>query len=152
MFENFNIPQSIIALAEAYLLTGNGKESLVYAVSTLLATGVQDLGLNLSQGNATNEKYLVEPIVSAILAILGKNFFLSKKEGKGDKYVKTGMTSFLLTGSSAGLNNVINFGYMRSTNPSFQNVSSYSQARATLASVKAQNPNVSMPYASTIVA
>lgn len=152
MLESFNIPQSIIALAEAYLLTGRGKESLVYAVSTLLASGVQDLGLNLAGGNVTNEKYLVEPIVSAILAILGKSFLLSKKEGKGDKYLKTGMTSFLITGSSAGLNNVINFGYMRSNNPAFAGVSTYSQARTVLAAQKVANPNVNMPYASSVVA
>lgn len=152
MLENFNFSQSLISLVEAYLLTGKGKESLVYAASTLIATGVTDLNLGIVDKTATNEKYLVEPIISVILAILGKSFLLTGKEGKSDKYMKTGISAFLLTSSSAAVNNVINFGYMRQTNPAFANVSSYSQARSVLAAQKEANPTLPMTFASSVVA
>jgi len=144
-----NISQGIIAAIEGYIITGKMDQALLYGGSTLVATAVGGYVPNLPMlGNsAVAEKQLQEPLAAAVLAMVGQWAFGVKGEGHDakHKYLKVGAKSFIITGSSAGLNEVI------ATKAIGGN--SYAQAREVLAAKRVAAPQANnYRVESTIVA
>lgn len=143
-----NISQGVIALLEGYIITGKFDQALLYGGSTLVATAVGGYvpALPMLGSSAVAEKQLQEPIAAALLAMAGQWAFGVKGEGHDakHKYLKVGAKSFIITGSSAGFNELI------ATKAIGGN--SYAQAREVLAAKKVAAPQSVNRFESTIVA
>lgn len=144
-----NVSQGIIAAIEGYIITGKMDQALLYGGSTLLATAVGGYVPNIPMlGSGTvAEKQLQEPLAAAVIAMVGQYAFGVKGEGHDakHKYLKTGAKSFIITGSSAGLNELI------ATKSIGGN--SYAQAREVLAAKRVAAPQANnYRVESTIVA
>lgn len=91
-----NIPQTLIALLEGYLITGNSKKTLLYGISVALS--------NLAPGTylsnyPSGEKYIIEPVIAGVLAALGANLMKIEKSSNL-KYFSNG---FIIGSSSAAV-------------------------------------------------
>lgn len=143
-----NISQGIIAAVEGYVITGKFDQALLYGGSTLVATAIGGYvpALPMLGSSVVAEKQLQETLASAIIAMAGQWAFKVKGES-GDskhKYLKTGAKAFIITGSSAGLNELI------ATKSIGGN--SYAQAREVLAAKRVAQPQGNYRVESTIVA
>lgn len=143
-----NVSQGIIAAIEGYIITGKMDQAFLYGGSTLLATAVGGYvpKIQMLGSSAVAEKQLQEPLAAAVLAMLGQYAFGVKGEGHDakHKYLKVGAKSFIITGSSAGLNELI------ATKSIGGN--SYAQAREVLAAKQVAAPQSSNRVESSIVA
>lgn len=140
----FNVSQGLIAALEGYIITGKMDQAILYGGSTFIATGVNDYIPNtmLLGSGAVSEKQIQEPIAAGLLALLGQWLFKLREEGK-HKYAKTFAKSFIITGSSAGLNEVIASKVIGGN--------SYAQAREVLAAKKVAAPAQNFRVESNIV-
>lgn len=143
-----NVSQGIIAAIEGYIITGKFDQAVLYGGSTLLATAVGGYVPNIQMlgSGAVAEKQLQEPLAAAVLAMLGQYAFGVKGESHDakHKYLKVGAKSFIITGSSAGFNELI------ATKAIGGN--SYAQAREVLAAKRVAAPQSVNRFESTIVA
>lgn len=104
-----SISQGVIALLEGYIISGSFNNALLYGGSTYLSSAFTNW-VNPSGFNELETKQAIEPLRAALLAMAGKYVFSSKlvkEEGKY-KYLKTAGKAFIITGSSAGLDQVVN--------------------------------------------
>ena len=102
-----NNSQSIVSALEGYIISGNMERSLLYGGSTLIATMISNYvpeGVLLQSGEVGTQ-YVVEPIRAGLLSLLGQYAFLRK--GEKNRYMKTFAESFIVTGSSAGINRAL---------------------------------------------
>lgn len=143
-----NVSQGLIAAIEGYIISGKFDQALLYGGSTLLATSLGGYVPNIQMlgNNAVSEKQLQEPLVAGVIAALGQYAFGVKGESHDakHKYFKTGAKAFIITGSSAGLNELL---AIKSVGGN-----SYAQAREVLAARKVTSPNTNYRVESTIVA
>lgn len=143
----FNVSQGLIAALEGYIISGKFDQALLYGGSTFIATGVNDYIPNsmLFGSGAVSEKQLQEPLVSSLLALLGQYLFKVKGESHDakHKYFKTAAKAFIITGSSAGLNEVIASKVIGGN--------SYAQAREALAAKKVAAPTQNYRVESNIL-
>ncbi len=140
----FNISQGLIAALEGYIISGKMDQALLYGGSTLIATAVGDYipTSDMLGSGALYEKQLQEPLASCLIALLGQYLFKLREEGK-HKYIKTCGKAFIISSSSAGLNELI-------ANKAIGG-NSYSQAREVLAAKKVANPNQNYRVESNIL-
>lgn len=143
----FNVSQGLIAAIEGYIISGKFDQALLYGGSTFIATGINDYipdSMILGSG-AVSEKQLREPIYSSLLALLGQWAFSVKAESHDmkHKYFKTAAKAFIITGSSAGVNEVIASKVIGGN--------SYAQAREILAAKKAAAPENYYPAQSSML-
>lgn len=143
----FNISQGLIAALEGYIISGKMDQALLYGGSTFIATAISDQipSYLLLGSGAVIEKQLQEPFGAGVLALLGQYLFSVKGESHDakHKYVKTFAKAFIITGSSAGLNEVIASKVIGGN--------SYSQARDALAAKKAAAPENYYPVQTNLV-
>lgn len=115
-----NISQSLIAMAEGYLLHGNFKDALLFGGAVAISNLASSNGMIAT--NATTEKYVVEPAIASVLVAAGASY-MGKKN-----VMKRAVEGFLVGGSSAGLNMyALNFTLYGNKTP---NVNSYAAARS----------------------
>lgn len=143
-----NISQGVIAALEGYIITGKFDQALLYGGSTLLATSIGGYVPNipLLGSSALSEKQLQEPIAAGVIAMLAQYAFGVKGEPHDakHKYWKTGAKSFIITGSSAGLNELIAAKSIGG--------SSYAQAREVLQEKMKANPDNTYYVSANILA
>ena len=145
----FNVSQGLIAALEGYIISGKWEQALLYGGSTFVATGIPDLVpdsfLYGIMSGAAVEKQIVETTWSGIFALLGQYLFSVKPESHDakHKYVKTFAKAFIITGSSAGLNEVIASKLIGGN--------SYAQAREALAKKKEAAPENYYPLQTNIL-
>ena len=102
-----SISQGVIALLEGYIISGSFNNALLYGGSTYLSSAISKW---VPSDDELFTKQAVEPVRAALLAMAGKYVFSSKlvkEEGKY-KYLKTAGKAFIITGSSAGVEQIIN--------------------------------------------
>lgn len=143
----FNISQGLIAALEGYIISGHMQGALLYGGSTLIATGLGDYipsSIAGSMGSgAVYEKQLQEPLAASVLALIGEYLFKIKSENAKHKYAKVFGKAFIITGSSAGINELI-------ANKAIGG-SGYQQAREVLAARKVAQPATNYRVESNLV-
>jgi len=102
-----SISQGIIALLEGYIISGSFNNALLYGGSTYISSAVSTF---IPSNDELYTKQVIEPLRAALLAMAGQYVFPSKlvKEGGNYKYLKTAAKAFIITGSSAGLDQLVN--------------------------------------------